>query len=304
MSIILNGTTGITTPDVTSDGSLKIDASAPDDSLVVDASGNLLLGTTSGTGKLVVSDATDPIIRLQNTKNGSWTAGDAFGELNFYSSDTSGSGAGDRGYIKSITTDTFGAAAALTFGTAESGGNATERMRIDSDGKFLVNTTTSVSASYTMSIVPGATLGAIAYKNYAGTNTGVPYAFLNASNNLIGYISCTSTSTAYITSSDYRLKEDWQPMTGATERVKALKPVNFAWKLNGSRVDGFLAHEAQAVVPEAVTGEKDAVDAEGNPEYQGIDQAKLVPLLTAALQEALAKIDDLTARVVALEGQP
>jgi hypothetical protein len=76
-----------------------------------------------------------------------------------------------------------------------------------------------------------------------------------------------------------------------------LKPVNFAWKVDGSRVDGFLAHEAQAVVPEAVTGEKDAVDADGNPKYQGIDQSKLVPLLTAALQEALTEIASLKARL-------
>jgi len=91
-------------------------------------------------------------------------------------------------------------------------------------------------------------------------------------------------------------------MTGASERVQALKPVNFAWKADGSRVDGFLAHEAQEVVPECVTGVKDAVDAEGKPKYQGIDQSKLVPLLTAALQEALTKIDSLTARIEALEG--
>jgi hypothetical protein len=71
---------------------------------------------------------------------------------------------------------------------------------------------------------------------------------------------------------------------------------------SGERVDGFLAHELAEVVPEAVTGEKDAVDAEGKPVYQGIDQSKLVPLLTAALQEALAKIESLTARVSALEG--
>jgi hypothetical protein len=117
----------------------------------------------------------------------------------------------------------------------------------------------------------------------------------------VGSISVTSSATAYNTSSDYRLKEDVQPMVGATDRVLALNPVNFAWKADGSRVDGFIAHEAQAVVPEAVTGEKDAVDAEGNPEYQGIDQSKLVPLLTAALQEALQKIETLEARVAALE---
>jgi hypothetical protein len=90
-------------------------------------------------------------------------------------------------------------------------------------------------------------------------------------------------------------------MVGASDRLMALKPVNFAWKADGSRVDGFLAHEAQEVVPEAVTGSKDAVNNDGKPEYQGIDQSKLVPVLTAALQEALTEIADLKARVAALE---
>ena len=77
--------------------------------------------------------------------------------------------------------------------------------------------------------------------------------------------------------------------------------MNFKWKSDGTRVDGFIAHEAQEVVPEAVTGTKDAVDEDGNPEYQGIDQSKLVPLLTKALQEAVTKIEALEARVTALE---
>jgi len=118
----------------------------------------------------------------------------------------------------------------------------------------------------------------------------------------VGTIGHTTTATSYNTSSDYRLKEDVQPMVGASGRLMALNPVNFAWKVDGSRVDGFIAHEAQEVVPEAVTGEKDAVDDEGNPIYQGIDQSKIVPLLTAALQEALTKIEALEARVAALEG--
>ena len=83
----------------------------------------------------------------------------------------------------------------------------------------------------------------------------------------------------------------------------ALKPVNFAWKSTGERVEGFIAHEAQEVVPEAVTGVKDAVDAESNPDYQGIDQSKLVPLLTAALQEALTKIAVLETRLAILEAK-
>jgi hypothetical protein len=120
--------------------------------------------------------------------------------------------------------------------------------------------------------------------------------FLNRSVAQVGSITSTGSATAYNTSSDYRLKEDDVPMTGATERVKALRPINFAWKIDGSRVDGFLAHEVQNIVPEAVTGEKDAVDDEGNPEYQGIDQSKLVPLLVKTIQE-------LEARITALESQ-
>ena len=118
----------------------------------------------------------------------------------------------------------------------------------------------------------------------------------NGSGNL-GSITHNGSSVAYNTTSDYRLKEDWVAVADASTRVNALKPVNFAWKADGKRVDGFLAHELAEVVPEAVTGEKDAVDADGNPVYQGIDQSKLVPLLTAALQEALAKIESLEARL-------
>ena len=136
------------------------------------------------------------------------------------------------------------------------------------------------------------------------TNANNSGTFLNFTQNgtTIGYIAGNATTTTYATSSDYRLKEDWVAVANASTRVNALKPVNFAWISSGERVDGFLAHELQEVVPEAVTGTKDAVDAEGKPEYQGIDQSKLVPLLTAALQEALAKIESLTARVSALEG--
>lgn len=104
-------------------------------------------------------------------------------------------------------------------------------------------------------------------------------------NGIVGSISTSGSATAFNTSSDYRLKEDWQPMTGALSRVANLNPVNFAWIADGSRVDGFLAHEVSDIVPEAVLGEKDAVDENGNPIYQGIDQSKLVPLLVAAIKE-------------------
>jgi hypothetical protein len=80
--------------------------------------------------------------------------------------------------------------------------------------------------------------------------------FGNTTNNSVGDITTNGSATAYNTSSDYRLKTDAQPMVGASARVQALKPVNFAWIVDGSRVDGFLAHEAQEIVPEAVTAPK------------------------------------------------
>lgn len=118
----------------------------------------------------------------------------------------------------------------------------------------------------------------------------------------VGTISVTSTGTAYNTGSDYRLKENVVALTGAKARLNNLdvKRFNFIG-VPSITVDGFLAHEAATVVPEAVTGTKDEVNAAGVPVYQGIDQAKLVPLLTAALQEAFAEIDALTTRVAALE---
>ena len=112
-----------------------------------------------------------------------------------------------------------------------------------------------------------------------------------------------ATSTSFPTSSDYRLKTNVQPLADAISLVSQLKPSTFEFNENlGETVQGFIAHELQEIVPLAVIGEKDAEDANGNPVYQGVDAAKLVPLLTAALQEAVAEIKALKDRVTALEG--
>jgi hypothetical protein len=114
-------------------------------------------------------------------------------------------------------------------------------------------------------------------------------------------------ASAFNVSSDHRLKENVTPLGDAIARVSGLQPKRFNFlegsmmRQGGHTVDGFIAHEVSAVVPEAVTGERDAVNEDGAPIYQGIDQAKLVPLLTAALQEAIAKITALEARITALE---
>lgn len=126
----------------------------------------------------------------------------------------------------------------------------------------------------------------------------------------VGNISITNTTTAYNTSSDYRLKENIAPMTGALAKVAQLKPVTYKWKVDGSDGEGFIAHELAEVCPDAVVGTKDELDADGNPKYQGIDTSFLVATLTAAIQELKAindqqaeTINALTARVVALESK-
>ena len=188
-----------------------------------------------------------------------------------------------------------------------------ERLRIDSSGNVVFG-----DANVSINPVTGNTKG-LAIRTAGNLltntlNTNAPHQFRrNTNGDLVrfhmnstansGAISVTSSSTTYSTSSDYRLKENVVAIEGAAERVMELKPYRFNFIVDPeTTVDGFLAHEAQEVVPEAVVGQKDAVDEEGSPEYQGIDQSKLVPLLTAALQEALTKIEDLETRLSQLEG--
>jgi len=177
-----------------------------------------------------------------------------------------------------------------------SDGDGNPRVVVDSSGKALFGTTSTFDS---VSFLGVQSLGGLATK-IAGTAATSQVSFFN-DNGRVGYIGTSGTTTTYFTSSDYRLKEDWHSISDAIVLVKALNPVNFAWKSDGNRVDGFLAHEVADVVPEAVGGTKDEVDADGNPIYQGLDTSKLVPLLTAALQEAIAKIETLEARITALE---
>jgi hypothetical protein len=160
----------------------------------------------------------------------------------------------------------------------------------------------------------GATAGAIQVKFQGDTvrngiglmtteTTGYMAAFYNSSATLVGNIYFNGSSTAFNTSSDYRLKENIAPMTGALGVVQQLKPVTYDWKSNGSSSQGFIAHELAEIIPDAVTGEKDAVNADGSIKPQGIDTSFLVATLTAAIQEQQALIENLTTRLNALEGK-
>ena len=158
-----------------------------------------------------------------------------------------------------------------------------------------VTLTGGLNATYDSSAV-----AALYLKNTNDSGTVVQFA--KNDGGIVGSITQTTSATAYNTSSDYRLKENEVAISDGITRLKTLKPYRFNFKTDSSTtVDGFFAHEAQTVVPEAVTGTKDEVDSDGKAVIQGIDQSKLVPLLTAALQEAVTKIETLEAKVAALE---
>ena len=125
----------------------------------------------------------------------------------------------------------------------------------------------------------------------------------NDAGTIVGSISATSTATAFNQTSDYRLKENVNYEFNALARVKQLKPARFNFIADTeTTVDGFLAHEVSDIVPQAVSGEKDAVDKEGNPDLQGIDHSKLVPLLTKAIQEQQEQIEALQSEINTLKG--
>jgi len=196
-------------------------------------------------------------------------------------------------------------------GTADAAISWTTAMKITNNGVITVGTNTPFSSGIVCfdggnnAYVPLVT-------RVTQTANATQIGFVNGNGN-IGSITSNGSSTAYNTSSDYRLKENVTPMSGATAQTKLLKPCNFDW-IAGGNVNGFLAHELAEVVPEAVTGTKDAMmdeeyevtpatDTEAAvmgtrsvPDMQGIDQAKLVPLLTATIQELIARIE-------ALEGE-
>tara|TARA_R100000773_G_scaffold19066_1_gene17200 strand:- start:1322 stop:2044 length:723 start_codon:yes stop_codon:yes gene_type:complete len=135
-----------------------------------------------------------------------------------------------------------------------------------------------------------------------GGNSAIMIEFRRADGGSVGGIFASTSNAQYNTASDYRLKENEVLISDGITRLKALKPYRFNWKEHKDRiVDGFFAHEVSSVVPEAITGTKDQVDENNDPVYQGIDHSKLVPLLTAALQEAVGKIEILETKVAALE---
>ena len=181
------------------------------------------------------------------------------------------------------------------------GGTETEVLRLLDNKQILISKTTNSSISQS-----GIVISANGNCQYSHVGTS-DHDFLefnrgtDGSMNRIGLIRTSGSGTIYNTTSDYRLKENAVAISDGITRLKTLKPYRFNFKIEPDKtVDGFFAHEVTAV-PEAITGTKDEVDENNKPIHQGIDQSKLVPLLTAALQEAIAKIEVLETKVAALE---
>lgn len=182
------------------------------------------------------------------------------------------------------------------------GTNNAERFRLDSSGNFLFNTTAfnTITPGFHIA-VPPATENP--YLRFVKTFSGTRNAILNYHNGAyVGGVDFTNTATAFPTSSDYRLKENVVELNDSLARIKALRPVRFNFITEPQEtIDGFLAHEVAEIVPNAVSGEKDALNEDGSIHVQALDHSKLIPLLTAAVKELLAKIETLESKIEALE---
>jgi hypothetical protein len=247
------GTTTITLPAVTG-GSF----------IVSDSSGNVGIGTTSPSQKLQVASGN---IYISTTNYLMWD------------------GSGNYG----LQSD---ASSRLSFYA----GSGTERMRFTSSGAIWKNYTSEIfsASAYQIGVsYDGSAAQGMVFKNTVNNAAGAAIRFVDYLGNFSGggIFYSSSNSISYTTTSDYRLKNNIQPMADGLNTISALKPVTYKWNIDDAYGEGFIAHELKEIIPSAVIGEKDGVDANNNPAYQGVDYSKIVVHLVAAVQELSAKVD-------------
>jgi hypothetical protein len=289
----------------------------------IDTDGRLLVGTSSDTtgdtgAKIQIVDSGTPVLALSRNDTSIFT-NNSIAQIRIFSND-------DSGYQEcaQIAAQADGDFAnddkptRLVFSTtADGAGSPTERMRITKNGNVFVNATINPALGTEMFGVAAQSSGQTTAAGFANNVNTAPTLFVANSSNTTntyhvrfasgsagatrGEIYYNGSQLVYATSSDYRLKENVERLASGTDLVKQLRPVSYRWIESQQQDIGFIAHEVQEVFPNAVGGEKDAVDENGKILPQTYDPSKLVPLLTAALQEALAEIESLKARVTALE---
>jgi hypothetical protein len=267
----------------------------------LDTSGNLLVGNTSAGG---VAPSNIQSIGI-DVMDGSNTISGSFRN---YSSAANSAGI-------QVDPDSLGANSILYFYI-----DGAHKMQLNQDGRLSIDSNATRTATGALNL-----LGTVGTADSGGNYQAI--AFRHAASTIVGTVTTTASATSYNTSSDYRLKENVDYDFNALDRVAQLKPARFNFIADADNtVDGFLAHEVSSIVPEAITGQKDAMmdeeyeitpavlNADGTiiteavmgthsvPNYQSIDQSKLVPLLTKAIQEQQTIIDDLKSRIETLEG--
>jgi hypothetical protein len=269
------------------DVDFKIEGDTVANLFYLDASADRIgIGTATPSTKLDINLGADDSVIATSTDAGSF----------YQSTDNTGSSLfGNSGAGGIISVDPSNAVADSLLQILIDG---SEKARMIAAGNLSLGTTSVLNNS--LLTVKGGATSSIATET---TSTGDTNAIVfNNPNGVAGFINTNGSATSYNTSSDYRVKENEVAISDGITRLKTLKPYRFNFKNDATKtVDGFFAHEVTAV-PEAITGTKDAVDSDNEPILQGIDQSKLVPLLTAALQEAIAKIETLEAKVAVLEG--
>jgi hypothetical protein len=358
MPLSLNGSGGITYPDGSVNTTRSVSVAGdtmtgllnlPSNGLSVGTNqlrvsgGNVGIGISNPNAALEVVGAAGggttnlPSGTLVLRRNGGPNLGDygpaiTFGQY-WFTGSTDVIATGQISGVRTTASGNFGGGLAF-FRCPVGSSSFSEAMRIEDSGRIQINTTAGNKYSAALTIVKGSSNSYNITSSVTGTGSEGHVVFENGNANAVGTIFTNASSTSYNTSSDYRLKENIAPMTGALDVVQTLKPVTYNWKVDGSNGQGFIAHELQAVAPECVTGEKDAVerlgnilDAEGKvlqenvqepteenqiagqtwvytkdlPRYQGVDTSFLVATLVSAIQEQQAIIQSLTARIEALE---
>jgi hypothetical protein len=310
MPVIINGSTGISgtdgsaaTPAVQgTDANTGMFFPAADtiafaeggtEAMRLDASGNVGIGTTTPGARLDVSGASNTAVaRIISTDSTRC-------DLRFQ---TSGSNSGL--YFGNSTTFDLGrlfydnAGNNMVFVT-----NSAERARITSGGTLCLNAANPTINSKTPLLLAYQTPSQPPISCYVNTTSAANQITFHNPNGEVGQINSGGTGVSYNTGSDYRLKHDVSPLIGGLATIAALKPSTYKWNADDSHGEGFIAHELAEHIPLAVTGEKDAVNADGSIKPQGVDYSKIVVHLVAAVQELTTKLEAAEARIATLEAR-